>query len=255
MIGELPEQVPYLEWRHSAFARGAELPVVPHAGGRRADADLLGARRAARGPGRHTFLGGNFFMLRMLNRYRGELGVEALPHELEAAAHAHRSRSCSATRPPCRSPTRSATGGRLDVDVIVREPDRPQAADRVPVAPRLAARHRPRSRRARSCSSRAPSTPTGSIAGNDNDADAAAFEPHYDEIRSADQVQIYESVMGDVERHVTTGLLQASRYVKDNRLLPRGFDKATAAADIAVHGEAAADADFQSGGDRGALRD
>jgi hypothetical protein len=92
--------------------------------------------------------------------------------------------------------------------------------------------------------------PTGAIAGNASDEDAARFEPHYDEIRSADQVQVYESVMVDVEGAPTTGLLRGVRYVKDNRLLPRGFDKATAPADVAVHGGAATDGDFQAGGDR-----
>ena len=37
----------------------------------------------------------------------------------------------------------------------------------------------------------------------------------------------------------TTGLLTATQYLKDNRLLPRGFDKATAPAEIAVYGSAA----------------
>ena len=37
---------------------------------------------------RHTFLGGNFFMLRLLNRFRHELDVVALPQELESSAHA-----------------------------------------------------------------------------------------------------------------------------------------------------------------------
>jgi hypothetical protein len=37
--------------------------------------------------------------------------------------------------------------------------------------------------------------------------------------------------------------------VKDNRLLPRGFNKATAGADIAVHGEAREDGDFTDAGD------
>ena len=92
--------------------------------------------------------------------------------------------------------------------------------------------------------------PTGAIAGNANDEDPARYEPHYDEIRSADQVQIYESVMVDLRGTPTTGLLQGVRYVKDNRLLPRGFDKSTASADVAVHGAATGDADFQSGGDR-----
>ena len=69
-------------------SQGAELPVVPHAAVAEPTriSSVLGEERD--GLGRHTFLGGNFFMLRMLNRYRGELGVEALPQELDAAAHA-----------------------------------------------------------------------------------------------------------------------------------------------------------------------
>jgi hypothetical protein len=48
----------------------------------------------------------------------------------------------------------------------------------------------------------------------------------------------------------TTGLLTAVRYLKDNRLLPRGFDKGTAAPEIGVYGAAAGDRDFTGGGDR-----
>jgi hypothetical protein len=92
--------------------------------------------------------------------------------------------------------------------------------------------------------------PDGAIVGNDNDADAGRFEPHYAEIRRPEEVQIYESVMADSAGLPTTGLLQAVSFVKDNRLLPRGFDKATAEADIAVRGAALTDDTFAAGGDR-----
>jgi hypothetical protein len=65
-----------------------------------------------------------------------------------------------------------------------------------------------------------------------------------------DQVQIYESMMVDGGGSVTTGLLKGTRFVKDNRLLPRGFDKRAAAPDIAVRGDAANDPDFDANGDR-----
>jgi hypothetical protein len=92
--------------------------------------------------------------------------------------------------------------------------------------------------------------PDGSIQGNDNDADATRFEPHYSEIRSSDQVQIYESIMSDQAGVPTTGLLTAVRYLKDNRLLPRGFDKQTADQQVVPHGGAVEDPNFVGGSDR-----
>jgi len=91
---------------------------------------------------------------------------------------------------------------------------------------------------------------SGAIRGNDHDADARRYEPHYERITGAEQVQIYEPVLGDVAGVPTTGLLTATQYLKDNRLLPRGFDKATAPREIGVFGDAASDPDFSATGDR-----
>ena len=55
--------------------------------------------------------------------------------------------------------------------------------------------------------------------------------------------------MVDPKDQVTTGLLTAIRFAKDNRILPRGFDKTTAHGDIAAKGRAKADADFKGGED------
>ena len=90
----------------------------------------------------------------------------------------------------------------------------------------------------------------GSIQGNDNDADRKRFEPHYAKSGVSDQVQIYEPVLKDQNGALTTGLLTAVKYVKDNRLLPQGFDKQTADADIAVYGGAAEDPGFTAAGHR-----
>ena len=51
----------------------------------------------------------------------------------------------------------------------------------------------------------------GSIQGNAADTDPAAYEPHYDVITAADQVQVYEPIMGDTEGKVTYTLLRAAR--------------------------------------------
>lgn len=49
------------------------------------------------------------------------------------------------------------------------------------------------------------------------------YEPHHDQIRSNDDLQIYELVMGDVNAQMTTILERADHPLKDNRLTPKGF--------------------------------
>ena len=90
----------------------------------------------------------------------------------------------------------------------------------------------------------------GSIFGNDGDTNTDRFEPHYDLITREDQVQIYEAIMGNSDGDVTYTLLRAARYLKDNRLTPQGFEKATAPNDVAVLGAAVDDANFNLGQDQ-----
>lgn len=89
----------------------------------------------------------------------------------------------------------------------------------------------------------------GSVAGLDSDEVAGAFEPHYELITSADQVQVYEAIMGNNLGEVTYTLLRGKEYLKDNRLLPIGFNKLNAPSDIQVVGDALSDADFIGGSD------
>lgn len=248
VLGRFPEQVPYLEWRHSAWrsersCQSCHMPVVE---GPARMASVLGELRE--GLARHTFRGGNFFMLRMLNRYRTELGVEALPQELDAAVRdtlAHLAGESAAL-----TIERAAmTDGRLVVDLGIAN----GSGHKLPTAypsRRVWIRLAVRDAAGRVLFESGAVAADGSIPGNDNDEDARRFEPHYREIDGPNQVQIYEAIMADASGAVTTGLLKAVEYLKDNRLLPRGFDKATAEPDIAVHGGAREDEDFTAGGDR-----
>jgi hypothetical protein len=249
VIGELPEQMPYQEWLHSDFATKKEscqschMPVVKE---QTPITKVLGVPRE--GLSRHIFVGSNFFMQRMLNRYRGDLSVAALPQELAAAAErtvAHL-QSQSARLAIDRVEVRA---GRLEAEISIEN----LGGHKLPTAypsRRVWIHLVVRDRNQRVVFESGALEATGAIQGNDNDADPARFEPHYTEITSPDQVEIYESMMVDQAGALTTGLLSAVRYVKDNRLLPHGFDKATADPDIAVHGSAATDPDFTAGGDR-----
>jgi hypothetical protein len=76
-----------------------------------------------------------------------------------------------------------------------------------------------------------------------------SYEPHHDEITVAGQVQVYEAVMGDANGRPTSSLLQAARYLKDNRLPPQGFrPDGPDTTHTAVRGSAAQDPDFNAGG-------
>ena len=246
---EFPEQAPYLEWEVSAFAeegtscQDCHMPVVEEPV---PVTRVLGRDREE--VSRHVFRGGNFFMIRMLNRYRDELGVTALPQEMALAAQR--------TEEHLRSST---------VDLALETPARAQGRVEVAVTLTNTAGHKfptayP-SRRAwlhltvqdaqgRAVFESGAFMPDGRIVGNDNDQDPTRYEPHYTRITSSDEVQVYEAVMADRGGDVTTGLMTAETWVKDNRLLPRGFSAAEGGSRVATRGSATADGDFAPGSDR-----
>ena len=47
--------------------------------------------------------------------------------------------------------------------------------------------------------------------------------PHYRRISSSKEVQVYQSIMADSDGRPAFTLLRGASYVKDNRLLPRGW--------------------------------
>jgi hypothetical protein len=248
VIGRLPEQVPYQEWLHSDFkntqsCQSCHMPLIKQPV---PITRVFGVLRE--GVSRHAFVAANFFMLRMLNRYRDALDVAALPQELTAAAD-QTIRFLGSQAARISIDEVQVQAGRLQADVVVEN----LGGHKLPTAypSRRAWLHVViRDGSSRPVFESGAVNPDGSVQGNDNDADQSKFEPHYTEIRGGDEVQIYESILGDANGAVTTGLLTGVRYLKDNRLLPRGFDKRTAEPDIAVHGAAVNDGDFTGAGDR-----
>jgi hypothetical protein len=246
VVGSLPEQRPYQEWLRSDFAgkrtcQSCHMPAVLESV---PITRILGEPR--QGAARHQFIAANFVMQRILGRYHDELDVSAEPNDLfNAADRTIRYLQSEAASLVVSEPT--VHNGRLEADVTVKN----LSGHKLPTAfpARRAWLHViVRDKEHRIVFESGALNPNGSIVGNRNDADPTQYEPHYTEIRGRDQVQIYEAVLGDSAGRVTTGLLSAVDYLKDNRLLPRGFDKKDAPAEIAVYGQALDDPAFSDRG-------
>ena len=248
VVGELAEQVPYLEWRHSDYRdkKSCQDCHMPEVEGETKIASVVGLPHE--GMSRHVFRGGNILMPRILSAHATELGVAALPQELQTTVDQTKKHleTAAATMTVEKA---SAVDGTLTAEISITN----IAGHKLPTAypSRRVCLHRTgRDGSGAPVLESGRFEENGTIAGNDNDADATRFEPHYTEIRSADQVQIYEPILADPGGAVTTVLLSALTYVKDNRILPIGFEKATAEKAVAVNGKARDDADFIGGGDR-----
>ncbi len=238
-VGELPEQVPYLEWLHSGYAnekscQSCHMPIIQDSV---EVSSVLGDRRA--NVNRHSFRGGNFLIPRMLNRFKTELGVNATAAELDA--------SVSRTLDHLKTRAASVRVDRVQVgetglSAVVTVTN--HAGHKLPTAypsRRVWLHVTITDHHGDIVFESGELNPDGSIAGNDNDIGEGAFELHYRTITGPDQVQVYEAIMVDPKGTVTTGLTSGIRYVKDNRILPKGFDKQTADSEIAVHGRASED--------------
>ena len=81
-----------------------------------------------------------------------------------------------------------------------------------------------------------------------DDSTTSVYKEHHEEIDHASEVQVYEAIMADTAGNQTYTLLNASSYVKDNRLLPKGY-KSTTPPNAQPYGEALNDSDFIGGRD------
>ncbi len=246
-LGEFPEQVPYLEWFYSDYrnARSCQACHMPPADG--------GVKIAITSPNlrspfaQHTFFGGNAYMLGMLKTFGEELGLTASSEQLEAAQ--------AGTLDMLQAETATIAvenlidgGTTLSADVRVEV----LAGHKFPTAypSRRAWIHLTVTDASGAMVFESGGVgPDGAIVGNDNDADAGQYELHYEILNRADQVQIYEAILKDADGLVTTSVLSAAGFLKDNRLLPAGFEKSAPYPDIAVRGGAMEDENFLGGGD------
>src|SRR3984893_3944322 len=118
-IGVFPEQMPFLEWQHSDYpeknsCQSCHMPQVEESA---PIAAVLGEPR--QGMRQHTFVGANFFILSMLNSYRNDLSVTAMPAEL--TAEAERTREFLQTQAARVAIRNIEVGsGNLKVDVLVQ---------------------------------------------------------------------------------------------------------------------------------------
>ena len=248
VAGEFPEQVPYLEWQASSFSQsmscqGCHMPTAD--GG--VFLSIVGGHHLRSPVRQHTLVGGNTFILDMLRAFGQDLAVTASTAQFEEKMGETLAQLQGRTA-LVDLENASSDAATLAVDVVVRV----MTGHKFPTAYpsrrawiHLAVHDASGNVIFESGAVRA----NGSIAGNDNDLDPAAYEPHYLAIDSPEQVQIYEGIMGNTEGQPTTTLLAGASYLKDNRLLPAGFDKSAAPPDIAVYGAAADDDSF------GAARD
>jgi hypothetical protein len=250
ILGEFPEQTPYTEWKYSQFSsddQSCQSCHMPLAEGSVVISQMPRMLNPREPFFKHYFVGGNYFMMQILADWGSELEVSAGQDELNTTKSRVLEQVGNHTAQLTLNESRLEDKlliAKFQVDVLTGHkfptsfPSRrtwlyvtvTDASGQV-----IFESGRPNS--------------DGRITGNAADDDGTAFEPHYDLITREDQVQIYEGIMANSDGEVTYTLLRAAQYVKDNRLLPLGTNKAELPPDIAVYGVAANDSNFTGGGD------
>lgn len=247
LAGDFPGQMVYFEWYYSDYRRSQSCQSC-HMPEESAGVRISSVGSPLRSPfSRHEFIGGNSYMLNVLRTFGDEIGVTASRTDFDVTLG--RTNDQLATKSTSinfesveiidawlrakvrvenlsghKFPT-GYPGRRVWIHLTIRDADGQMV-----------------------CESGGYNQ-NGAIIGNDNDQSESGFEPHYEQIVRPDQVQVYESIIGDSEGEVTTVLLHSASYLKDNRLLPDGFDKEQVYSGIAVRGQAREDENFIGGSD------
>ena len=241
--GEFPEQVPYLEWRNSDYARNGRHCQDCHMP--RLDEAVKVSNRPPwlepRAPfWKHQFVGGNAFMLGLFKANSEQLKPNAETLQFD--------RMIAQTRRQLeRAATIAIKGRREDGTLVLLVDVENLSGHKFPTGHpyRRAWLHL----RVNDAAGRILFESGGADTAGRMREFAGDYAPHYDVVTKPDQVQIYEAVMGDTAGRVTHSLLRAANYLKDNRLPPRGFrPDGSENAHTAILGAAAQDANFNAHG-------
>ncbi|WP_299874612.1 multiheme c-type cytochrome [uncultured Cocleimonas sp.] len=249
---EFPEQMIYSEWQNSDFAKsGSEESCqschMPLVSGKAKIASRPGFVEARDHFSKHQFVGANTVMLDILQnnatvlglsvndfsntidltkemlKSSTEIAIENLQHENQQLSFNVRLKNKTGHKFPSGFPSRRAW---LHIQVLNSNGTLVYESGAI--------------------------NELGQIAGVDSDIDNSTklnYEKHHDIISTADQVQVYESIMVNTDNTVNYTLLNSAGYIKDNRLLPEGMDKNNIPVEIGVYGDAIADENFTAAED------
>lgn len=244
---EFPEQMPYSEWERSTFAQ-PEGKTCQQCHMSRADGVAISNRpmwlQKRNGFAIHEFVGANKLMLDIFNNNKTQLGVLS-NNFAETIAKTETMLQSAATIETINPGLSNST---LDFTLRINS----QTGHKLPSAypsRRVILHVTVKDATGNVVFESGKVNPDGSVAGVDADTNRASYEPHHDLITQANQVQVYEAIMGDNRGDVTYTLLRGMTYLKDNRILPQGFNKAEAPDDIKVVGAALTDNNFIGGSD------
>jgi len=220
IVGEAPEQTPYLEWKNSKFpaenvqCQTCHMPEI--------DDPVVISNRPASLAGRspfakHYFVGANVFMQRILKKYGAELGV--------TASESHFDSTIARTLRILQHETAELSGDyfwKSADSLIIKVAVKNKSGHKFPTAypSRRAWLHFNLKDNGGGTvfESGAWNPASGEIIALDAD-----YETHYDVITEPDQVQLYQAIMKDVDGKVNYTLLRAAGFIKDNRIPPEGF--------------------------------
>ena len=245
---EFPEQMPYTEWQHSEFEDAGSNPQscqdchMP-----KTTAKVSNRPRwlsAKDGFARHHLVGANPTMLTLLRDNAAQLDVTSPDMDLAI----DRARAMLQSAATIEIVSASVTDGVLEARLKVQNNSGHKTPTSYP-SRRMWIHFKVTDSSNKVIFESGKINPDGSITGANNDTDQSKYEPHHEVITKPGQVQIYEPVVGDSDGNVTFTLLRAAYYIKDNRLTPKGFDKANVPDDVAVRGRAFNDSDFNLGSD------
>lgn len=245
IAGYFPEQTAYLEWKNSDYysqnfhCQDCHMPKIY-------DPMIITTIPPDYGVERtpywlHNFVGGNVYMLNMLQDNINELGISASVEHFDSTIFRTEINLSD------RASNLSAESWFENDSIVVQVTIENNAGHKLPTGipfRRMWLHLKVEESSDNVVFESGKWDSTGNIINYDSH-----YEPHYQKITSEEQVQVYEAVPLDVDDQVTYTLLRAASYVKDNRIPPKGFTSSHLSYDTTkIYGNALNDPDFNKDG-------